>query len=245
MAWISWSRTWATKRTTTTSRKRLRWDSKNLRWRRTYLLLRADQRSKQKHEDVFLPAPLQELYLSVKDLGLILSQKLIRLSLTQCQNDWVLFFVMVIYLEKKMEWLNSGDWKIIFGTNLSTLNVGLTKSGRAAWQETEATRKDFSIVLFHQDKKFFISELFKVIQDGRNPIDPSLQDNVLIPNSFFEYIYHIGCAINFHSITNSGLILGGQNLSQRQTVFFASVDPVNKEHKDPNNIDLKAQRLAL
>ena len=31
---------------------------------------------------------------------------------------------------------------------------------------------------------------------GRNPIDPSLQDNVLIPNDFFEYIYHIGCALH-------------------------------------------------
>ena len=41
---------------------------------------------------------------------------------------------------------------------------------------------------------------------GRNPIDPELQDNVLIPNIFFEYIYHIGCAIKLHSITNSGLI---------------------------------------
>ena len=29
---------------------------------------------------------------------------------------------------------------------------------------------------------------------GRNPIDPTLQDNVLIPKYFFEYIYHIGCA---------------------------------------------------
>ena len=45
---------------------------------------------------------------------------------------------------------------------------------------------------------------------GRNVIDPSLQDNVLIPNNFFEYIYHIGCAIHLHSITNSGLIPGGQ-----------------------------------
>ena len=43
---------------------------------------------------------------------------------------------------------------------------------------------------------------------GRNPIDPSLHDNVLIPNNIFEYIYHIGCAINLHSITNSGLIPG-------------------------------------
>ena len=42
---------------------------------------------------------------------------------------------------------------------------------------------------------------------GRNSIDLSLQDNVLLPNNFFEYIYHIGCAINLHSITNSGMIL--------------------------------------
>ena len=62
-----------------------------MRWNRMYLLLRADQRLKQNHEDELLPAYLQELYLSVKDLGLILSQKIIRLSLTQCQNNWVLF----------------------------------------------------------------------------------------------------------------------------------------------------------
>ena len=49
---------------------------------------------------------------------------------------------------------------------------------------------------------------------GRDPIDPTLQDNVLIPNDFFEYIYHIGCAVNLHSITNSGLIAGGQNSSR-------------------------------
>ena len=79
---------------------------------------------------------------------------------------------------------------------------------------------------------------------GRNLIDPPSQDNVLIPNDFFEYIDHIGCAINSHSIMNSGLIQGGQTLSKRQTVFFTSVDPMNKEHKDPDTIDLKAPRLA-
>ena len=31
---------------------------------------------------------------------------------------------------------------------------------------------------------------------GRNLIDLSLHDNLLIPNDFFEYIYHIGCVIN-------------------------------------------------
>ena len=79
---------------------------------------------------------------------------------------------------------------------------------------------------------------------GRNPIDPSLHYNVLIPNNFFEYNYHIGCAINLRSIMNSGLIPGGQTVSKKQTVFFTSVDPLNEEHRDPNKIVLEALRLA-
>ena len=79
---------------------------------------------------------------------------------------------------------------------------------------------------------------------GRNLIDPSLQDNVIIPDGFFKYIYHVGCAINSHSIINSGLIPGGQKLSNRQTVFFLPVDPMDKEHKDPDTIDVGAPRLA-
>ena len=55
---------------------------------------------------------------------------------------------------------------MIFRTNLSTLNIGLMMYGRARWQEAEATRKDFNIVLIRQDKKFFTCELFKVIQDA-------------------------------------------------------------------------------
>ena len=62
---------------------------------------------------------------------------------------------------------------------------------------------------------------------------------MLIPNNFFEYIYHIGCAISLHSITNSGLIAGGQNSSrERKTVFFTAVNPMNKNHKDPQELDL-------
>ena len=42
-----------------------------------------------------------------------------------------------------------------------------------------------------------------------------------------------------------GLIPGGQNFSRdRQTVFFTSVDPMNKEKRDPYKIDLDATRLA-
>ena len=87
---------------------------------------------------------------------------------------------------------------------------------------------------------------FRALQShsGRNLIDFSLQDNVVIPDGFFKYIDHVGCAINLHSIINSRLIQGGQNLSKRQTVFFLPVDPMDKEHKESDTIDLKAPRLA-
>ena len=115
--------------------------------------------------------------------------------------------------------LNSGDQKIIFGTISRTLSIGLVKCGRAKYNEAEATRKDFNTVLIRQDKKFFYLRALQG-HSGRNPIDPTLQDNVLIPNNFFEYINHIGCAINLHSITNSGLIPGGQNSGrERQTLY--------------------------
>ena len=73
---------------------------------------------------------------------------------------------------------------------------------------------------------------------GRNLIDLLLQDNVVIQSGFFQHTYHIGCAFNPHSIINNRLLLGGQNSSKRQTVFFLPIDPGNKEHKDPQNIDL-------
>ena len=61
---------------------------------------------------------------------------------------------------------------------------------------------------------------------GRDPIDLTLQDNVLIPNNFFEYIYHIGRAVNLQSTTNSGLIAGGHNSSRdRHTIFLRAVNP--------------------
>ena len=80
---------------------------------------------------------------------------------------------------------------------------------------------------------------------GRNSIDPSLQDTVLILDKFFGYFYHIGCAISLHSITDSGLIPGGHNLSrERQTVLFTVVYPMDKEYKDPQDRDMTKPRLA-
>ena len=80
-------------------------------------------------------------------------------------------------------------------------------------KEAEATRTDFNIVLTRQDMHFFY---LRVLQghSGRNPIDPSLQDNVLIQDTFFDYIYHIGCAISLHSITKFRIDTGRTKFKQ-------------------------------
>ena len=68
---------------------------------------------------------------------------------------------------------------------------------------------------------------------------------MLIPDNFFAFNDHIGCAVSLHSITNSGFIPGGQNLGkERQTVFFTAVNPMDKDHKDPYKLDLTEPHLA-
>ena len=51
-------------------------------------------------------------------------------------------------------------------------------------------------------------------------VDPTLRDNVLLPNDFAHYIYNIGNAHDMHSIIQGGLIPGGRSLKRdRQSVF--------------------------
>ena len=79
---------------------------------------------------------------------------------------------------------------------------------------------------------------------GRNIIDPSSQDNVIIQSGFSQHMYHIGCAFNLHSFINNGLIPGGQDSSREQTVFILPIDPRDKGHQDPAKIEFNAPRRA-
>ena len=76
-------------------------------------------------------------------------------------------------------------------------------------------------------------------------MDPSLQDNVLIPDNFFEYIYHVGCYFKLHSIITSGLIAGGKDASRdRQTVFFTAVNHLATRCQEQKEVDLTKPRFA-
>ena len=133
---------------------------------------------------------------------------------------------------------------MIFGTNLGTLNFGLMICGRARWQEAEATRKDFNIVLTRQDKKFFISELFKVIQ-GAIPL-------ILHFRTMCQYRTTSSSTfiiLDVQSVYTPSQIQDWQRedkiqVGKDRTVFFTAVNPMNKEHRDPHELDLTKPRLA-
>ena len=66
---------------------------------------------------------------------------------------------------------------------------------------------------------------------GDNAIDPQLQNNVLLPEGFAEYIYHVGNVSEVHSLIRSGLIPGGTSLKRgRHAVFFTTVNPMEDDN---------------
>ena len=114
--------------------------------------------------------------------------------------------------------------------------------GNLVWQQEEDQNEDISICSDNSGTILYFRAL--QVHPGSNLIDPPLQDNVLIRTRIFPYIYHVGCTFNLHSIINNGLVLGGQNLSKRQTVFFLLVDARDESHRDPERIDFSFPRLA-
>ena len=130
------------------------------------------------------------------------------------RRKWCIFFVIQnMCIEKKMEPFNSGELQKILRNISCIAFIGLIASGKHDWQKEE-TRTYFSILQVLQEQSCISG------YSGRNLIDPSLQDNVIIQSNFFKFPCHVGCAVNLHSMISSGLIPGGESLSNRQTVFF-------------------------
>ena len=89
---------------------------------------------------------------------------------------------------------------------------------------------------------------FRAIQghSGGIALDPELQDNVLLPQGFTEYINHVGNVSEMHSRIRSGLIPGGQSLKRRrQSVFFTTVNPMEDENcMEETPCDLTKPRIV-
>ena len=205
------------------------------------VILQADQRQRQNHRNEILPAHPQEPYLLGRTWSDVepgkqslseypVSKKLINLlrhgSLRRDNDGTIEFWRTKDSLQK--HFLYCHHWS--------------DEKWKSSMAGGGGEKKRYQYCFDSSGTILYLRALQG--HSGRSLIDPSLQDNVVIPDGFFMYIYHVGCAINLHSIIDSGLIPGGQDLSNRQTVFFLLVDPMDKEHKDPDTIDLEAPRFA-
>ena len=111
-------------------------------------------------------------------------------------------------------------------------------------KKVEDERRDFS---FCTDYIGSENLYFRAIQcySGANSVDPSLLDNVLIPDNFFEFVHHVGSVFIMHSISASELKAGGENHGRyRQAVFFTAVNPMDKKWADKSEQDLTKPRFA-
>ena len=143
----------------------------------------------------------------------MLNQDNIRSPIIQWRRNCFIFFVMEILLETVMERLNSGELKENLQNHFVVCHHWSDKKWKGSMAGGGGHKKRFQYCADYLGTILYLRALQG--HSGRNLIDPSLQDNVIIADNFIEYIYHIGCAINLHSIINSGLIPGGHNLSNR------------------------------
>ena len=139
-----------------------------------------------------------------------------------------------------MEQLNSVEVKIIFRKIARTVFFGLTKSGRKSWQEEE-TRKDTSIVLIRQEQSY-TAELFKVIQDAVSLI--LLHMAILSFRATSSSIFTMSDVQSIYIPSSIRDCYLAVKIWATDRVFFQLVDPMDKNHKDLDTIDLRAPRHA-
>ena len=89
---------------------------------------------------------------------------------------------------------------------------------------------------------------FRAIQghSGGVAVDLELQDIVLLPKGFKEYIHHVGNVSDMQPIIRSGLVPGGQSLKRgRQSVFFTVVKPMEDDNcMEETPCDLTEPRIV-
>ena len=99
-------------------------------------------------------------------------------------------------------------------SNSPMLRIGQLTNGYQFWRKVEDRRKGFNIAWTRTILgKFLYLRAIEI--HSRSTINPALQDNnVLLPESFTEYIYHVGNGKELRSTVNHGLTPGAVSLKQ-------------------------------
>ena len=81
---------------------------------------------------------------------------------------------------------------------------------------------------------------------GNARINPTLQDNVMLPKDFTKYVYHVGNGKELRSTVRNGLVPGGFSTETcKQAVLFTVVNPMDDEQGLRETFcDLSRARIA-
>ena len=124
------------------------------------------------------------------------------------------------------------------------LRIGHLTNGYQFWQGGRQKKRFQYCVNPNYSQKFLYH---RAIQGhSGSTINPALQDIVLLPEGFTEYIFHVGNRKEMRSTVNHGLIPGGVSLrTGRQAVFFTVVNPMdNQDGLGETLCDLSKERIA-
>ena len=87
-------------------------------------------------------------------------------------------------------------------------------------------------------------EQFKATREKH--INPTLSDNVLLPENFVEHFYHNGSSHELHSIIQSGSIRGGKDVKKgKHAVFCTAVNPMFIGNYREQDYNMTQPRIAV
>ena len=124
-----------------------------------------------------------------------------------------------------MELLNFATWQNCFRSRFA----GTWQCSIGAWISFLAkgggTNRRFQCCVNPNSSTHFL--YFRAIQghSGGTLVDPTLQDDVLLPDDFADYIYHIGNAHDMHSIIQGGLIPREKSQKGQAVSVFHTREP--------------------
>ena len=151
--------------------------------------------------------------------------------------------MMTQYLEKMTDQSNAKTWHQYFVAKFTFSSHWSIRTWLSFLQRGGGIKKRFQYCVDPSSPETFLHPQAIQGQSGGTHIDPTLQDNVLLPDHFAEHIYHVGSS---HSIIQSGLIPGGKTVKKgRHAVFFTAVNPIFVDQHIEVGNDLTNPRIAV
>ena len=146
------------------------------------------------------------------------------------EEDGGVHYDQVIDVCKKKQFDNAGYWSVEMKKDLAnaphwSIDKWISVLARGGGQKK---RFQYCVNSNYPPKFLYLRAIQGHSED--NAIDPALPDNVLLPEGFTEYIYHVGNEKELRSIGNHGLIPGRISLKTgRHAVVFTVVNPMDNQ----------------